>query len=100
MTAGLAWQTLPEAGSLALVDAGSRRAVAITRPGGTELTMDDVVDIERLVLAWTDPGRQADAQDALDARLAADPVRTLTALGWLLAMWAVTVHLRTGRPPT
>jgi hypothetical protein len=98
--AGLAWQTLPDAGSLALVDAASRRAVAITQPYGHALTMDDVVEIEHLVTCWTGGLYRADAERALRERLAGDPERLLRGLGWLLAMWAVAVHVRTGQPPT
>jgi hypothetical protein len=98
--AGLAWQTLPDAGSLALVDAASRRAVAITQPCTQELTMNDVVEVEQLVTAWTEGPYRADAERALQERLASDPERLLRALCWLLAMWAVAVHVRTGQPPT
>jgi hypothetical protein len=97
---GLAWQTLPDAGSLALVDAASRRAVAITQPCTHELSMDDVVEIEQLVTSWTEGPYRADAEHALFERLTADPERLLRALSWLLAMWAVAVHVRTGQPPT
>jgi hypothetical protein len=98
--AGLAWQTLPEAGSLALVDAASRRAVAVTQPCTHDLSMDDVVEIEHLVTTWTEGPYQTDAEQALLERLSTSPERLLRALTWLLAMWAVAVHVRTGQPPT
>ncbi|KPM55258.1 hypothetical protein CcI49_27160 [Frankia sp. CcI49] len=96
---GLAWQTLPDAGALALVDTSSRRAAALARPHPRELPMIDVVDIERLVVAWLSVQTRFAAEQQLVERVEDDPHRTMTALSWLLAMWTVTIHLRTGRPP-
>jgi hypothetical protein len=98
--AGLAWQTLPDAEALALVDTVSRRAAALARPHPSDLSMADIVDVERMALAWTDGGDRHAAGRSLTDRLRSDPVRTLRALCWLLAMWAVAIHLRTGEQPT
>ncbi|WP_131747363.1 hypothetical protein [Frankia sp. Cppng1_Ct_nod] len=98
--AGLAWQTLYDTGALALVDTASRRAAAVTRPCTPELDITDIVEAERLVQAWVDAATQAEAEEALAGRLASDAGRLLRALSWLLAMWAVTLHLRTGEQPT
>jgi hypothetical protein len=97
--AGLAWQTLPDAEALALVDTVSRRAAALARPHPSDLSMADIVDVERMALGWTDAGDRQAAESLTD-RLGSDPVRTLRALCWLLAMWAVAIHLRTGEQPT
>lgn len=98
--AGLAWQTLPEPGALALVDTVSRRAAALTRPRPADLSITDVAAVEQIVLAWLDPATRAGAEGALHARLAADQLGTLRAVCWLLALWAVILHLRTGEQPT
>lgn len=101
--AGLAWQTLPETSALALVDTASRRAAAVARPHPADLAMADIVELERLVLAWSHPTQtgaaRADAEAALEARLAVAPLDTLRAVCWLLGMWIVTVHVQTGQPP-
>ncbi|ABW11722.1 conserved hypothetical protein [Parafrankia sp. EAN1pec] len=97
---GLAWQTLPDAGALALVDTSSRRAAALARPHPNELPMIDVVDVERLVVAWLSPHTRYAAEQHLAERVDDDPHRTMGALCWLLAMWTVTIHLRTGQSPS
>lgn len=97
---GLAWQTLPDPGALALVDTTSRRAAALGRPHPADLSMVDIVDIERLVMEWLEPSTRAAAERALTDRLSSNPPQTLRALCWLIAMWAVAIHLRTGQPPT
>jgi hypothetical protein len=129
--AGLAWQTLPETGALALVDMTSRRAAAVARPHPADLAMADIVEVERLVLAWSQPASwsqaassqaassqvassqavasqavassqaamRAEAEAALDARLAVAPLDTLRAVCWLLGMWIVTLHVQTGQSP-
>ncbi|OAA25445.1 hypothetical protein UG55_1022105 [Frankia sp. EI5c] len=61
--------------------------------------MIDVVDIERLVVTWLSPQTRFAAEQKLVERAEDDPHRTMAALCWLLAMWTVTIHLRTGRPP-
>ncbi|WP_026310719.1 hypothetical protein [Parafrankia elaeagni] len=96
---GLAWQTLPDTGALALVDTSSRRAAALARPHPRELPMIDVVDMERLVVSWLSRQNRFAAEQQLVERVEDDPHRTMSALTWLLAMWTVTIHLRTGRPP-
>lgn len=97
---GLAWQTLPDAQALALVDMESRRAAALARPHPTDLSMVDIVDTERLVASWLASPTRAAAEQALFERAPSDLRRTARALCWLLAMWAVAMHLRTGRQPT
>ncbi|WP_239309354.1 MULTISPECIES: hypothetical protein [unclassified Frankia] len=97
--AGLAWQTLHDAGALALVDTASHRAAAVARPCTPELDIADIVEAERLVQAWADASTRRAAEEALAGRLAADSTRLLRSLSWLLAMWAVTLHLRTGEQP-
>ncbi|MBX6388269.1 MAG: hypothetical protein IRZ08_04570 [Frankia sp.] len=105
MPAGLAWQSLPEPGALALVDTLSRRAAALSRPHPADLPIGEIVAVEREVIRWLDASRQRDAvtrlaaENALVERLAPDPMPALRAACWLLASWAVVLHLRTGQPP-
>ncbi|ONH31905.1 hypothetical protein BL253_07105 [Pseudofrankia asymbiotica] len=98
--AGLAWQTLPEPGALALVDTVSRRAAALARPHPADLPIAEIVAVEHEVLRWLDPATRADAEGALIDRLTGDPMPTLRAVCWLTASWAVVLHLRTGYAPT
>jgi hypothetical protein len=97
---GLAWQALPEPGSLALVDQVSRRAAALARPHPADLPIAEIVVVEQLVTHWLDPATRREAEHALTGRLAGDPLRTLRALCWLLASSAVLLYLRTGQAPT
>ncbi len=97
--AGLSWQTLHDVGALALVDTASQRAAAVARPCTPELDITDIVEAERLVQAWADTTTRQEAEEALATRLQVDAVRILQSLSWLLAMWAVTLHLRTGEQP-
>jgi hypothetical protein len=98
--AGLAWQTLPEPGALALVDTISRRAAALARPHPGDLPIEEIVTVEREVLRWLDPATRAEAESVLVDRLGGDPMPTLRAVCWLTASWAVVLHLRTGYAPT
>jgi hypothetical protein len=98
--AGLAWQTLSDPGALALVDAESRRAAALARPHPADLPMVQIVDIERLVCGWLAPASRPRTERELRAQVIADPLTTLRGLCWLMAMWVVALHLRTGRQPT
>ncbi|MBL7496448.1 hypothetical protein I6A84_13290 [Frankia sp. CNm7] len=98
--AGLAWQTLPEPGTLALVDPESRRAAAFTRPHPADLSISELVAVEQHVARWLDPATRQDAEEALTGSLAGDPMPTLRSLCWLMASWAVGLHLRTGHSPT
>ncbi|KLL12358.1 MULTISPECIES: hypothetical protein [Protofrankia] len=97
--AGLSWQTLHDVGALALVDTDSQRAAAVVRPCTPELDITDIVEAERLVQAWVNATTRQEAEAALATCLRVDAVRLLQSLGWLLAMWAVTLHLRTGEQP-
>jgi hypothetical protein len=98
--AGLAWQTLPEPGVLALVDTMSRRAAAFARPHPADLPVDELVAVEQQVARWLDPATRLDAEVILAGRLAGDPMPTLRSVCWLIAAWSVVLHLRTGAPPT
>ncbi|EIV90994.1 hypothetical protein FraQA3DRAFT_0410 [Frankia sp. QA3] len=98
-SAGLAWQTLSDPGALALVDADSGRAAALARPHPADLPMVQIVDIERLAGGWLAPASRPQSERHLHEQMAADPLNTMRGLCWLMAMWIVAVHLRTGRPP-
>src|SRR5262245_37749430 len=97
--AGLAWQTLPEPGVLALVDTFSRRAAALARPHPADLPISEIVTVEQEILRWLEPTTRLDAELALINRLTHDPMPTLRAVCWLIASWAVVLHLRTGYTP-
>ncbi|THJ45342.1 hypothetical protein [Candidatus Frankia alpina] len=97
---GLAWQTLSDPGALALVDADSGRAAALGRPHPADLPMVQIVDIERLAWGWLVPASRPQSERHLREQVAADPLNTMRGLCWLMAMWVVAVHLRTGRQPT
>jgi len=97
--AGLAWQTLPEPGLLALVDTMSGRAAALARPHPADLSMAELVTVEQQVARWLDPATRLDAEYTLARRLAGDPMPTLRSVCWLIASWAVVLHLRTGAAP-
>ncbi|SNQ49936.1 conserved hypothetical protein [Frankia canadensis] len=99
-SAGLAWQTLTDPGALALVDADSGRAAALSRPHPADLPMVQIVDLERLVSGWLAPATRPQSAQRLREQEAADPLRTLRGLCWLAAMWVVALHLRTGWQPT
>ncbi|MCK9876473.1 hypothetical protein MXD59_11930 [Frankia sp. Ag45/Mut15] len=99
-SAGLAWQTLSDPGALALVDAESGRAAALGRPHPADLPMVQIVDLERLAGAWLAPASRTRSEQHLYEQAHADPEHTLRGLCWLMAMWAVAVHLRTGCQPT
>ncbi|KQC37366.1 MULTISPECIES: hypothetical protein [Frankia] len=99
-SAGLAWQTLSDPGALALVDADSGRAAALARPHPADLPMVQIVDIERLAWGWLAPASRPQSERHLSEQVAADPLNTMRGLCWLMAMWVVAVHLRTGRQPT
>ncbi|ADP82776.1 hypothetical protein [Pseudofrankia inefficax] len=98
--AGLAWQTLPEPGVLALVDTVSRRAAALARPDPADLPITELVTVEQQVARWLDPATRSDAETVLAGRLAGDPMPTLRSVCWLIASWAVVLHLRTGAAPS
>jgi hypothetical protein len=97
---GLAWQALPEPGTLALVDTVSRRAAALARPHPADLPFTEIVAVEQQIVRWLDPTTRRDAELALTGRLTGDPLPTLRSACWLLASWAVVLHLRTGEAPT
>ncbi|MCM3885782.1 hypothetical protein [Frankia sp. R82] len=99
-SAGLAWQTLSDPGALALVDAESGRAAALGRPHPTDLPMVQIVDLERLTGGWLSPASRHQSERHLHEQADADPEHTMRGLCWLMAMWAVAVHLRTGWQPT
>jgi hypothetical protein len=99
-SAGLAWQTLTDPGALALVDADSGRAAALARPHPADLPMVQIVDLERLATGWLTPATRPQSARHLSEQAAGDPLRTLRGLCWLMAMWVVAVHLRTGWQPT
>jgi hypothetical protein len=98
--AGLAWQTLSDPGALALVDAESGRAAALGRPHPADLPMVQIVDLERLTSGWLAPASRPRSERHLREQVAADPLHTMRGLCWLMAMWVVAVHLRTGWQPT
>ncbi|CAO5187243.1 conserved hypothetical protein [Frankia sp. AiPs1] len=99
-SAGLAWQTLSDPGALALVDAESGRAAALGRPYPGDLPMVQIVDLERLASGWLTPASRNQSERHLREQVSADPVHTMRGLCWLMAMWVVAVHLRTGWSPT
>jgi len=97
--AGFAWQTLPEPGVLALVDTFSRRAAALARPHPADLPISEIVTVEQEILRWLEPATRLDAEIVLIGRLTHNPMPTLRAICWLIASWAVVLHLRTGQTP-
>ncbi|ABD11292.1 hypothetical protein Francci3_1916 [Frankia casuarinae] len=99
-SAGLAWQTLSDPGALALVDPESNRAAALARPHPADLPMVQIVDLERLVCGWLAPASRPQSERHLREQMMVDPLHTLRGMCWLMAMWVVAIHLRTGRQPT
>lgn len=93
MSGSYAWSTLPEGDGVELRDTASGRTTVLRRPPSDLLAMDDVVSIE--VLAFREGDQpQAELFGAMDN----DPLRVLTGMNWLIALWAVLWDLRTGEP--
>ncbi|MDN3356547.1 hypothetical protein [Actinomadura sp. DC4] len=91
MSGPYTWSTLPEGDGVELRDTASGRMTVLRRPPSELLAMEDVVRIEALAFRETDQP-QAELFGAMDT----DPLRVLTGMNWLIALWAVLWDLRTG----
>jgi hypothetical protein len=89
------WVPTDDAGLVELQDLVSGWSVQIGRPDVDDLPGGLLVDIEALVFCWADLTTQTEAETVLAER---EPVHTLRAMSWVLALWAVVCETRLGKP--
>jgi hypothetical protein len=91
------WVDQPEPDALELLDPTGGRATVVARPPEDLPPGEELVALERLAFDWADPATRTEAEFELLSRVAADPVRVLNGLSWILGLWCVLRELRTGR---
>jgi hypothetical protein len=90
------WVTMVETDSLELLDAVTKRSVAVVRPPDDRHAIEDLVRLERLGFAWANILTQQDADRELTDLVKTEPLPVLTGLSWILALWCVVCEVRTG----
>lgn len=96
MTEEFRWTPTPDASTLELHDAVSGRTALVVRPDEDDLPGDLLVHVESVAFRWANLATQTEAEPDVEALGRTDALRSLRALSWLLAFWAVVSETRFG----